>query len=166
MTIYFLRHGPAEDFCGPGDTDGARALTPEGKEEVRRVAGAFPRLGVRPDIILTSPLVRARQTAGIVARTLGLAENRVLETGHLSPGADHALLVRQLRQASFGHGGILLVGHEPDLSHFAALLLTGSPESLFAFKKTGLARIDCDTLAAARCGRLRWLLQPQHMASL
>jgi phosphohistidine phosphatase len=163
MKIFILRHGPATHECGPDGTDASRSLTREGKEQVRQVARAMKHLEVLPAIILTSPLVRARQTAEIAAQQLNLAADQLRETDSLKPGSDPAELVRELRKLDLDDRQVMLVGHEPDLSHFVSLLTSGSPEPVLSFKKTGLARIDCDSLKPGRCGLLRWHMQPSQM---
>src|SRR5208337_3061598 len=91
MEIYFLRHGDSPK--GVGIEDGKRPLSDRGAARMKRVALGMARLGVHPDLVLTSPLVRARQTAEIVARGLGLLE-ATAEDERLSPGFDVSALAR------------------------------------------------------------------------
>ena len=94
MKLYVMRHGPAEDFA-PSGRDGDRALTTSGRERVRAVAKLLATEGEAPRMIVSSPLVRAMQTAEIVAAELGIDN---VETGHeLAPGGDAAVLARALR---------------------------------------------------------------------
>src|SRR5262245_32744129 len=85
MELYFLRHGVAADVGPEGGGDAGRPLTVEGIAKIKEEARGLRRLGVRPDIVLTSPLVRARQTAEIVRHALGL-DSRVVDA--LAPGCD------------------------------------------------------------------------------
>jgi len=152
MRLYLLRHGRAED-PGPGMSDRDRRLTPAGVREMEGVAAALVRLDLRPDLILTSPLPRAHETAEIVARALGLegalrAEPRVLS---MDLGDLH-----QIAAENPGAARLLVVGHEPTLSLVAGRLCGGSAIRL---KKGGLIRLDVD-----RCepggAELVWLIPP------
>jgi phosphohistidine phosphatase len=118
MKLYVMRHGPAEDFA-PSGRDGDRALTTSGRERVRAVAKLLATESEAPRMIVSSPLVRAMQTAEIVAAELGIDN---VETGHeLAPGGDAAVLARALLRDERKRP--MLVGHEPDLSTLVATLL-------------------------------------------
>ena len=148
MKVYFLRHGEADwpDWDKP---DEKRPLTRKGKKEMRKVAKFLARLEVAPALILTSPLPRARQTADIAARALGL---HVAEEPALAPGfdADKLAALLQVHAAQ----DILLVGHEPDFSS-AIYTLTGGSVKM---SKAGLARID---IADGIPTQLVWLISPK-----
>lgn len=167
MKLYLMRHGIAE-MLGAGGVlhDRDRALTAKGEKRVREIARGLRRLGVKPDVILTSPLRRARQTAELVAGELGLAD-RLEETAHLGVPPDSAALIRQLQKRRPPPQTVLLVGHEPHLSELAALLITGSvSEAGLTFKKGGVARLDAPALSAGRCATLEWLLPPRVLRRL
>lgn len=152
--IYFLRHGKALSRGEWKDDDGLRPLTPEGEEELREEARALRGLGLAPDVIVTSPLVRARQTAAIVAKALGL-QDRVVEDERLTPGFD----LRALSRIAADHpeaAQLLVVGHEPDFSATVAALIGGGS---VVMKKGGLARVDV-TEGQLKRGELVWLLTP------
>lgn len=111
MRIYVVRHGPAEDNA-PSGKDFDRALTAPGRERVRDVARALAKQDEVPRVILTSPLVRALQTAEVIAAELGVTS---VETSRdMAPGGDALTLVRGLiaRQRK----RTMLVGHQPDLT--------------------------------------------------
>jgi phosphohistidine phosphatase len=121
---------------------------------MRREADAFARLAVRPDVIVTSPLVRARETAEIVAARLGLS-GRLREDERLRPGFG----VERLREivAELGRVEVaMLVGHEPDFSATIGALTGGVG---VICKKGCLARVDLD--AESWTAELVWLLQPR-----
>lgn len=159
MQIYFLRHGRAQARADwPGD-DAARPLTPEGIEAMRREARMLRDRGLAVDTIVTSPLVRARQTAEIVAKRLGLAES-LAEDDRLAHGFDAGRLAK-LVAAHPGTEKLLLVGHEPDFSDTVSELIGGGAVVL---KKGGLARVDLAEPAPGG-GRLVWLLTPPHLGS-
>jgi phosphohistidine phosphatase len=122
MRLYVMRHGPAEENASSG-VDGDRALTPAGRERVGNVADALLAASEEPLLIATSPLVRAVQTAEIVAiRTnIGRRDGTVRVHRELSPQGDAAKLAHQL--AAEGAKRVMLVGHEPDLSTLVVALL-------------------------------------------
>jgi len=122
MKIAIMRHGPAEDYAASG-RDFDRALTPKGRDRVRDVAKALLAAGEAPTEIVTSPLVRARETAAAVLDVLG---ERPLEIARaMEPGRDALGLVTSLFHE--GRDNVLLVGHEPDLSDLVAVLTGFAP---------------------------------------
>lgn len=154
MKVYFLRHGRAESRADWRGADGDRPLTAEGEELVRREAKTLGAFGLAPDVIVTSPLARARRTAELVADGLGLGE-RLVDDERLAPGFD----VRRLERLLAAHGpaeSVLVVGHEPDFSATVGELIGGGE---IVMKKGGLARVDV-TAPVAGGGELVWLLTP------
>ena len=136
MRLLLLRHGIAEDI-GPatGHRDAPRALTPEGAERMRAAARGMRALGVAPGVLLTSPLVRCRQTAEIVGEALGLAPR---EDDRLRPGMDLDAVADALLEHP-GAEAVMLCGHQPDLSEVAADLTGGG---MMEFKKGALAVLE------------------------
>ena len=137
MKLYVMRHGPAED-SSPTGRDGDRALTPDGRDRTRSVARALLAEGEAPLTIISSPLVRALQTAEIVAAVSDL-ERRVREAKdaggapgaveirrEMAPGGDALGLVLELARS--GRKRAMVVGHEPDLSMLVARLAGRHPE--------------------------------------
>lgn len=154
MKLYFLRHGRAENRVDWQGRDADRPLTSVGEEAMRREAEALRAMGLALDLIVTSPLARARRTAEIVADGLGLTD-RLMEDARLAPGFDVARLEQLL--AAYGSAGpVMVVGHEPDFSETVAELIGGGD---VVMKKGGLARVDVAAPAAGG-GRLVWLLTP------
>jgi phosphohistidine phosphatase len=159
VQLLLLRHGIAED-AGPatGHRDGPRALTPEGAERMREAARGMRALGLAPDLVLTSPLVRCRQTAEIVCGVLG---GTPVEDPRLKPGMG----LGDLEDALLEHPGAdapLVCGHEPDLSEVVAELTAGG---IVELKKGSLAVLDVDSPRAGR-GRLRALYPPAALRAL
>ena len=153
MKLYFLRHGIAEDLQ-PGMTDAERRLTPEGIAEMRAEAQALKHLKLKIDLILTSPLPRARETADIVAEALD-RKDCLREDVRLAHGCrlgDLQKMVEENPQAQ----RLMLVGHEPTLSMMAGQLLGDATLNL---KKGGLIRIETDRIEPGQ-GLLEWLLTP------
>jgi phosphohistidine phosphatase len=171
MLLYLLRHGVAADRIPGGFADDAdRLLTDRGREKLQLEALGMRALGLRFDRIFTSPLLRARQTAQVVAGAYGI-EDEILVTQALAPGGGfsqvlHAQspLVRVLNNHTFESA--LLVGHEPDLSELASLLLTGSAGLNVQFKKGGLCAIAVESLTKPALNELLWLLAPRQLRAL
>ncbi len=129
MQLYLVRHAEAAD----GEPDELRPLTVEGREAARMLAKRLAEEGVRPDAVLTSPLLRARQTAQELARPAGLEAE---PDERLAPGAT----ADGVRAAAGGRGEtVVVVGHQPDCSQIAAAL-TGGPEP--AFPPAGMVAIE------------------------
>ncbi len=155
MQLYILRHGLAGDRAEWNGDDAKRPLTNKGKKKMAREAKRFVALGVHPDVILTSPLVRARQTADIVACELGVD---LQEDQRLAPGFaidDLADVLREHERAKV----LMLVGHEPDLSEVAGNLVGGGRLSM---KKGGLACISVTNPSSLQ-GELICLLTPKAL---
>ena len=162
MKLYILRHGEAADH---GDrryaTDAARPLTPKGIKRTRQLANALRQMDIKFDVIFSSPLVRARQTAEIVARGLKL-EKKLRLTNHLAPAGAYVDLVAQIGNVRPRADAILVVGHEPHLSGLISLLCTGGSSLGLTLKKGGLARLELESVRPGRCASLEWLLTPRH----
>jgi len=156
MQIYLLRHGIAED-AGPGQPDAGRKLTSEGKEKLRHVLQRAGAAGVRPTLIVSSPLRRALETAAIAAAVLEY-KGKILECRALLPEASPYDLWEEIRRNG-AEQATLLAGHEPQMSSMAAFLLSG-PALQVEMKKAALLRIDCDRLGREPKGVLKWMLTP------
>ena len=149
MRLYFLRHGRADwpEWTKPDDE---RPLTEFGKKEVRQVAKFLNRVKVRPDLIVTSPLPRASQTAKIAAEQL---KTKLRQDEALEPGFG----MSELRTVLKRHGSkiLMLVGHEPDFSSVISAL-TGACLKL---SKAGVALLDIDPESEE--AKLLWLFPPK-----
>jgi phosphohistidine phosphatase len=161
MEIYLLRHGIAAERGAHSGSDEERALTAEGRRKVRGVAEAMRAMKLSLDVIFSSALVRALQTAEIVADSLRL-KRRLQVTEHLAPGAPIAKLFSQMNSLQPAPGSVLLVGHEPALSRLASRLLTGRDDLAMTFKKAGLCKIAADHPGSGRA-TLEWFLTPKQM---
>ena len=160
--LYLIRHGVAEERGEAWPDDAKRPLTEDGTSRMRKSARGLSRLGVVFDIVLTSPLVRARQTAEIVAG--GLAPRPTLvNLDSLAPDAGYAALMTDLEKHA-RKPRIALVGHEPDIGELAARLI-GSRRSI-EFKKGAICRIDIDEIPPNGPGQLRWFIAPKILLAL
>lgn len=161
MKLYVLRHGEAADPDDPRfASDADRPLTPKGVRRTRALARLLRQLEITFDVILSSPLARARETAEIVESGLHL-QGRLALTENLAPSGDHEELVQQLNALQPAPDSILLVGHEPDSSRLISRLCTGGPMLSLDLKKGGLCRMEIESLRAGRCASLEWLLAPR-----
>jgi len=163
MNLYILRHGIAVERGTPGfKMDADRPLTPKGRRQLRQVANSLGKMDLRFDLILSSPFLRARQTAETVAKSLKLKKSLAF-SDELTPDGDPKGLIRQLNELKPAPGNVLLVGHEPYLSQFIARLISRGSDVAIDFKKGGLCKLETDSLRFGRCARLIWLLTPKQM---
>lgn len=158
MRIYFLRHGIAEDREKWQGDDADRPLTEKGRKRLERTAKNIAPLDLELNAMITSPLVRARQTAEIMAKTLKL-KDALHEDARLAPGFNLDALKLLLAEYSECKA-ILLVGHEPDFSQTINALTHG----VIVMKKGALARVDLHDLTTLE-GHLAWLIPPKVLAS-
>lgn len=156
--LYFLRHGLANRSQYEGEDDRLRPLTEEGVLRMQAEASMLRKLGLDCEVILTSPLLRCRQTAEIAAEALGLSAV-LREDEALEPGFDLARLDDLLGRYA-EHDTAMLVGHEPDFSMVVSRLTGGSD---LVFKKGGLARVDLFS-GSPPSGDLVWLVPPKILA--
>lgn len=158
MELYFLRHGRADRSAWSG-SDFDRPLTPEGRERMIRESQRLNKIGLQVDHVLTSPLVRARQTAEVFAEVTGQVE-RIVVDERLA----HDFSMSALKAIVGDHNTaekLLMVGHEPSFSAVIGELIGGAP---VVCKKGCLARVDIPSSSVLK-GELVWLLQPKTLIS-
>jgi phosphohistidine phosphatase len=160
--LYLIRHGLAEDRGDAWPDDAKRPLSERGMARLRKSARGLERLGVTFDVILTSALVRARQTAEIVAAAFEPIPH-IVTVESLAPGGSYQAVVADLEKQS-RRAHIALVGHEPGIGELAARL-AGSRHP-FEFKKGAVCRIDVDALPPRGPGALRWFITPRMLRGL
>ena len=166
MDLYVLRHGLADRRSRakyPDDSE--RPLTRKGVRRLRRQVRSMNSLRLRPELVISSPLVRAMQTAEIVmegARGVGPLE--VSEA--LAPWADPREILVELADMGHDLGSAMVVGHEPHLSCLVSLVATGSDDSIIRLKKGALCKLRLYAPAPRRCGYIEWALTPRQMAML
>lgn len=157
MEILLLRHGIAAD-ARPGQPDAERALTGEGKQKLRSMFRRLHKAGVRPALILTSPYLRARQTAEI-AREILAPDTIIVPARALAPASAPQEAWDEIRLYA-NQPSVLCSSHEPLCSQLAAFLL-GAPELAVDFKKGALMRVDVEAASPRPRGTLRWLVSPR-----
>ena len=159
MQLYIVRHGIAidrEDPKSPADPE--RYLTEEGLEKTKLVAKGVAALGVSADLLLTSPYVRANQTAEIFANELDYPRQKIRTTDLLLPGGEPSLLFRELakdKQSSC----VFVFGHAPQLDDLIATAL-GTKHHITSLKKAGVALIELKRVSPPS-GQLVWLGTPK-----
>jgi phosphohistidine phosphatase len=166
MRLLVVRHGIAEDrdaWARTGEDDTLRPLTDEGRRKMRGVARGLARVGPTPDVLASSPLTRAVQTADILDRAYGGVETMVLE--QLTPERHPADLLGWLRMCA-SESTIAVVGHEPHLSDLLSWLLTGREGSFIQLKKGGACLLSFQENARAGSAMLRWALTPTQLRRL
>lgn len=159
MQIYIVRHGIAIDRGDPKcPPDPERYLTGEGVEKTKQVARGVVALGATADLLLSSPYVRAMQTAEIFAGELEYSKQKIRRTDLLLPGAETSMLFRELakdKQSS----AIFLFGHAPQLDEVIATAL-GSKHHVTSLKKAGVALIELKRVSPPS-GEIVWLAPPK-----
>jgi len=160
--LYLIRHAVAEERGEAWPDDAKRPLSDAGASRMRKAARGLARLGVTFDVILTSPLVRTRQTAEIVAAAFDIRPP-IVAVESLTPDGSPPDLFADLEKQT-RRRRIALVGHEPGIGELAARL-AGSRHSI-AFKKGAVCRIDVDALPPSSPGTLRWFLTTRILRSV
>jgi len=162
--IYLVRHGIAEP-AAPDVSDADRSLTPEGTRKLTRGAAGLKRLGVAPEIVLSSPLRRAQQTAAVLVSVLA-PDTEVEIYAPLAPGHEAADVVQGLR--AYRHAqSLMLVGHQPTLGEVASYLVTGSSDlAALPFKKGAVAAVRTAAVPPRPTGVLEWFLTPKQLRAI
>ncbi|MCM2356917.1 MAG: histidine phosphatase family protein [Geobacteraceae bacterium] len=152
MKLYFVRHAAAVERNG-GIPEEWRYLTPEGRAFFRKTAKTLAQEGMSPDLIITSPLLRAVQTADILAEALSYG-GPLVARGELRPGFAMPALLKLLEEST-SLKELVLVGHEPDLSSLIAALL--ALPGGFNFKKGAAVRLKIDPADPQGSAAFKWL---------
>ena len=164
MRLLVIRHGVAEDrddFAATGEDDDARPLTLEGRKKMRRVARGLVRVAACPDILASSPLTRAEQTAAIVAAAFGIPVGAQVDA--LRPDSTFAAFIRWASRHP-EDSLVAIVGHEPHLSELVCWLMTGERKSRLTLKKGGACMLSFDGKPKRDRGCLEWLSTPAQLA--
>jgi phosphohistidine phosphatase len=162
LELYLVRHGIAAERGDEYPDDSKRPLTSEGIAKLRKEARGLLSLGVEFEQILTSPLVRARQTADVLAEATK-SKPSVTQVDALAPAGSTAEAIQEIARLS-KKASVAVVGHEPNMGELAARLI-GSKTPL-EFKKGGVARIDFEVLPPKGAGHLRWFITPRMLRRL
>ncbi|MBF2065153.1 MAG: phosphohistidine phosphatase SixA [Calothrix sp. C42_A2020_038] len=162
MELYLFRHGIAEERSSAIE-DEKRKLTKEGRHKTEKIAARIGEVGIKFDLILTSPLVRAHQTAEILMEA-GLSDKIEISSylapdGSLSAWIEHWLIDQNFSPES----KLVLVGHEPDLGNWAELLVWGTAKGGLVLKKAGMIGIKLPETAPLGRGQMFLLIPPKYI---
>lgn len=165
MNLYIVRHAIAVPRGTPGyDDDGQRPLTDKGRKKMEKIVEGIHQLDVTLDVILSSPYVRARDTAKILAKEFNM-KDKLAFSDHLIPPGDYENLIDEIRE-KYDVDNLALVGHEPMLSGLISWLTAGNTAMMVTFKKGGIACLIADRLYEEHRATLLWLLTPAIMVEL
>ncbi len=165
MNLYIVRHAIAVEPGTPGyDDDSQRPLTDTGRKKMKKIVKGLRQLEVELDLILTSPYVRARDTAEILASGFKM-KKKIAFTDNLIPPGNFDRLIDEIGE-KYNVDNLALVGHEPMLSSFISFLMTGNPDAAITLKKGGVCLLSVDDLRQERRAALQWLLTPAIMVEL
>jgi phosphohistidine phosphatase len=160
--LYLIRHGAAAERGDEYPDDSKRPLTAQGISHLRKEARALDALGITFEQIVTSPLVRTRQTADLIAELLK-SKPPVAISDALAPAGTPGAVMQELAKHA-KKGSVALVGHEPNLGELAARLI--GARRPFEFKKGGICRIDFEALPPKGTGSLRWFVTPRMLRKM
>ncbi|HVT39793.1 MAG TPA: phosphohistidine phosphatase SixA [Gemmatimonadaceae bacterium] len=166
MKVLVIRHAIAEEreaFAESGKSDDERPLTANGRRRMERAARGLHTLVPRINLLASSPLVRAQQTAAVVAKVFRTEVGE--ETASLSPGASLDQFAKWLAPHA-ELDVIAVVGHEPHLSALVTWLLSGLSDSRIEFKKGGACLLELDGQPGPAAAKLHWLLTPKALRQL
>jgi phosphohistidine phosphatase len=159
MQLYIVRHGIAVDREDPKcPPDPQRFLTEEGTEKTRQVANGVAEIVSLPDLMISSPYVRAMQTAEIFAKALEYPKDKIRKSDFLLPGAESLQLFRELSKDK-DNSVVFVFGHAPHLDDLIATALT-SKHHITSLKKAGVALVELRRLVPPS-GELVWLSTPK-----
>jgi phosphohistidine phosphatase len=162
LELYLIRHGVAAERGDDYPDDSKRPLTNAGISRLRKEARALDELSVGFDHIITSPLVRTRQTADVFAETLK-SKPSVSSSDALAPAGAPTAVIQELAR-HMRKGRIAIVGHEPNLGELAARLI--GARTPLQFKKGAICRIDFEVFPPKGTGQLRWFVTPRMLREI
>ena len=157
MNLYLMRHADAGVPRENPLLDAKRGLVKEGKQQCMLMAGVLAALKAQIDVVIASPLKRARQSAQFVATEIGI-DTTIVSSPSLAPDGDYAAFQQLISQYS-NREGVLVVGHNPNLHQFIGRLITGNGHTggSIRLRKGAIARIDM----SRRPPQLQWLIDPR-----
>jgi len=155
MILYILRHGIAADVAA---SDRERPLTPRGREQMGGLSEWMVKHQFIPEVVITSPLVRAAQTAEILSDAAGLEREDLVTSAILSPGADPERLCKLLRENN--QRSVAIVSHAPDVQVYTAFFTGGG---WLSFGRANIACLEINGPPAQENGMLRWFINPKML---
>src|SRR5215212_2997071 len=165
MNLYIVRHAIAVERGAPGyEDDSQRPLTDEGRKKMKKIVKGIHQLKMELDVILSSPYVRAKDTAVLLANEFEMKDKMALSDNLIPPG-NFESLINEIRE-KYDVNNLALVGHEPMLSSLISWLVTGNTDMKVTLKKGGVAYLTTDNLYQDGRATLNWLLTPALMVKL
>jgi phosphohistidine phosphatase len=165
MDLYIIRHAIAVDEATSDyASDSERPLTDKGRKKMRQIAKALRHLGVEFDLILSSPYIRACETAEILADVFKM-KKRIVFSDNLIPLANPDLLIGEINE-KHPVGSLAIVGHEPHLSALVGLLVSENSKIEMTLKKGGVCYLSADNLHQDHRATLEWLLTPRILMEM
>ena len=165
MELYVIRHAISEPLGKHNQfSDEKRSLTDAGRDRMGEITKGLRRLGVQFDLLLTSPLTRAIQTAEIIAAAFDVGANEIRQTASLAPGASAVALFAEIKSHT-GVESVALVGHQPDLGVLVSGII-GSAAPSIQLKKGGVCCVNVTETVPVLRGDLVWLLTPKQLRLL
>ena len=163
MDLYIFRHGKAEPYGQGFSSDHLRPLTSKGRKRTKRSVNGMKAADVNVDLIVSSPILRARQTAEIVHKGLDLAEP-IEFSDALASGSVREVMSAIQTYASLD--GVLLVGHEPTLSELISTMSSGVYHVAFNLKPGGLCKLNVAALRFGQCASIEWFVTPKQLVAM
>ncbi|MFN8380749.1 MAG: phosphohistidine phosphatase SixA [Anaerolineales bacterium] len=154
MNLYIIRHAIAVEE-NPSISDSQRALTEKGRKKMRQIAKGLRILGVEFDMILSSPYIRAQETAEVLNDVFKM-KKQLAFSDHLIPTGDPSALVAEIKE-KYIVNDLAIVGHQPLLTNFISLLTANGAPVNVELKKGGVCRLATDDMHTAT---MQWLLTP------
>jgi len=165
MNLYIIRHGIAEELGVHGNqNDSQRELTEKGRAKMIDIAEGLRAFDVELDLILSSPYLRTKETAEIVAKTFKM-KDKLVYSENLTPAGDLGNLIDEINE-KYPVENLAVVGHEPSLSSLVSLLLSGQPSLNITMKKGGICCLSMEQNLSKGGAVLEWLLTPHQLISL
>jgi phosphohistidine phosphatase len=166
MNLYIIRHGIAEEQgANNNHDDSQRALTDTGRKKMYGVAEGLRAFDVELNLILSSPYLRTRETAEIVAEIFKM-KNKLVYSENLTPAGELVRLIEEINEKHLVEN-LAVVGHEPSLSSLVSLLLSGQPSLNITMKKGGVCCLSMEkNLSQGGGAVLEWLLTPHQLIAL
>ncbi len=165
MRIYLIRHSNAVDPGTPGyEEDSQRPLTERGRDKMNKIASALKKMKVKPDLIVSSPYVRARQTAEILAKVMKYKRN-ICFSDTLIPMGDASEIIGEINE-KYDVDELVLVSHEPFISGLIGTLVASNLDTAINIKNGGVCCLSADDLHLERRAVLEWLLPPKILSAL
>lgn len=166
MKIYLVRHGIAYEPGEPGyEDDTQRPLTEKGRDKIKKIAHILKRLNVKPEVILCSPYLRARQTAEILAKVLKFKKDKLELSERLLPAGQPEPIIAEILE-KYTVEELVIVGHEPCLGLLIGALAAGNPDLAINVRYGSICCLSVDDFRMERKATLEWLLTPKIAAKI